>query len=125
MATRSFVGTMLDESYGDFIAAWSGLTKTTDDVGNALHLDPRIFGATDRSIQITGTTGVGGTIVIQGSNQVVPTNWDTLTDAAGDPLSFTAVGLRQILEATAWIRPAVTAGDGNTLFVATLYAAKR
>lgn len=66
----------------------------------------------DRSVQVTGTFGVGSTLYIEGSNDGV--NWITLRDSNETPLSFTAADLAVILEPTAYIRPRVSGGDANT-----------
>ena len=59
----------------------------------------------ERSVQVgaTGDTFNAGTILIEGSNDGVL--WTTLRDPQGVALSFTAAGLKQVLEATAFIRP--------------------
>lgn len=79
----------------------------------------------DWSVQISGTFGAGGTIVLEGSNQSTPTTWNTLSDPAGAALSFTAADLKQALQLTRWVRPRVTAGDGTTALVAQIYAGRR
>lgn len=66
----------------------------------------------DRSIQVLGTFGSGGTIVWEGSND--GTNYVTLTDPQGNALSFTSASLEQVSEITRFARPRVTAGDGTT-----------
>lgn len=66
----------------------------------------------DRCVSVTGTFGAGGTLVIQGSND--NTNWFTLNNAQSAALSFTASGLKQVVELPRYIRPSVTAGDGTT-----------
>jgi hypothetical protein len=67
----------------------------------------------DRTVQVVGTFGAAGSVTLQGSNDG-GTTWATLTDPQGAALTFTATGLRQILELPHMIRPAVTAGDGTT-----------
>ena len=60
----------------------------------------------DRSVQvgITGDNFNAGTVVIEGSND--GTTWTTLFAAAPlAALSFTAAGLKEIVEMTAYIRP--------------------
>lgn len=74
----------------------------------------------DRSIQITGTFGAGGSVTIQGSNDGGVT-WATLTDPLGNPLTFTAAGIQRVTETTEQIRPNVTAGDGTTSLNAYLF----
>ena len=72
----------------------------------------------DRSVQVSGTFGAGGTVVIEGSNN--GTNWITLTDQLGTALSFTGADIAPIMEVTRYIRPRVTAGDGTTAIVVTM-----
>lgn len=91
---------------------WSGLLN--GDSGDAYERPDY----SDRSVQVTGTFGTGGTIVLEGSND--GTNYKTLTDPQGNPLSFTAAALEQVQELTRYVRPRVTAGDGTTSLVATL-----
>lgn len=67
----------------------------------------------DKSVQVSGTFGVGGSCTIKGSNDA-GTTWFPLTDPGGAALTFTAAGLKQILENPEMIRPEVTAGDGST-----------
>src|SRR3989304_10340052 len=68
----------------------------------------------DKCVQLTGTIGAAGSITIQGSNELVPTNWFTLHKPDMTNLIFSAVGGFQILENPLWIRGLVTAGDGTT-----------
>jgi len=76
--------------------------------------DPVKFGSwQDRTVQITGTFGAGGSVTIQGSNDD-GSNWATLTDPLGNALTFTAAGMKQITELPILVRPSVTAGDGTT-----------
>lgn len=91
------------------VISWTPLTTTNAD-GSALEMP----GWADRSVQVLGTFGVGGTLVIEGSNEATPTNWHTLNDPSSAALSFTAAKTEGILEVTRWIRPRVTAGDGTT-----------
>lgn len=95
------------------IYTWSGLLNTDD--GAPVQMPD----FADRTVQIQGATGTGGTVVIEGS--VDGTNYVTLTDPQGNALSFTAVGrIEAIAEAVAYIRPRVTAGDGSTSFVVSM-----
>lgn len=66
----------------------------------------------DRSVQIVGTFGVGGSVTIEGSND--GTNFVALTDPQGNAITKTAAGLEAIAELPRYIRPNVTAGDGTT-----------
>lgn len=97
---------------------WETLT-TTNDTGQALQMG----GSTIRSVQITGTFGAGGTVVLEGSND--GTNYVTLTDPQGNALSKTAAGIEAIQEITRYIRPRVTAGDGTTDLDVTMLVVRR
>lgn len=74
----------------------------------------------DRSVQVVGTFGAGGSVTIQGTNDGV--TWVTLTDPLGNALTFTAAGLKQIAELSYHIRPVVTAGDGTTAIDVWMHA---
>lgn len=71
----------------------------------------------DKSVQVTGTFGAGGSIQIEGSNDG-GTTWAILngpiTDGGSTQLVFTSADLRQILENAQLVRANVTAGDGTT-----------
>lgn len=87
---------------------WTPLTTTNADGEKVGMADYQ-----DRTIQVLGTFGTGGSVTIQGSNDD-GTTWATLTDPLGNNLTFTAAGMKQITELPQYIRPNVTAGDGNT-----------
>lgn len=72
----------------------------------------------DRTVQVTGTFGAGGTCIVEGS--LDGTNWFQLKDTTGTLISFTAAGLKPVLEYTTHIRFNVTAGDGTTSLVGIL-----
>lgn len=76
----------------------------------------------DRTAQVTGTFGVGGTVIVEGSLDPAqtPTNWFQLKDFSNTALSFTAAGLKPILENVLHVRFRVTGGDGTTSLVGTL-----
>ena len=66
----------------------------------------------DRTVQVSGTFGVGGSVQIEGSLDGV--NWAPLTDPQGNTLAFNAAKLETVMELAVYIRPVVTAGDGST-----------
>lgn len=74
----------------------------------------------DRSVQVSGTFGVGGAVTIEGTND--GTNWATLTDLRGTPLVITAASIVMVAEITLQIRARVTAGDGTTSLDVVLMA---
>lgn len=103
------------------VRQWTPLTTTNADGSPVSYASNAHAGAV--TVQVTGTFGVGGTVVIEGSND--GTNYVTLNDAGGAALSLTAAGLKAIRELPAYIRPRVTAGDGTTSLTVTLAAMKR
>jgi hypothetical protein len=86
---------------------WETLTTTNAD-GDPVEMP----GHSDRSVQVVGTFGSGGTVDIEGSND--GSTWAILTDPQGNALSFTAAGLEAVAELTRYIRPNVSAGDGTS-----------
>lgn len=75
----------------------------------------------DRSVQVIGTLGAGGSVNIQGSND--GSTWATLNDPASVPLATMGVGIKEILENTQFVRPVVVGGDGTTSITVILTAA--
>lgn len=71
-----------------------------------------LSGFADKTVQVSGTFGVGGSVTIQGSNDGA--NWNTLTDPLGNDLIFTAAEIAVIAQNPLHVRPIVTAGDGTT-----------
>ena len=66
----------------------------------------------DMAIQVSGTFGAGGTVIMEGSvDKAVAA---PLNDPLGNPISITTAGAIQILENMRFLRPRVTAGDGTT-----------
>ena len=124
MATRVVVITpSTPEDYNNHVAVWAGLLNGDD--GAPIKMP----GSADRSVQYTGTFGAGGSIQLEGSNDVVavgsvPANWFLLSNPQGTTGAKTAAGIVQIEEATAWVRPRVTAGDGTTALQANLFLKK-
>jgi hypothetical protein len=76
----------------------------------------------DKSIQVIGTFGDAGAVVIEGSNDPDLSEFVTLNDAQGNPLSVTLAKLETILENVYAIRPRVSAGDGTTSLTVFLVA---
>jgi hypothetical protein len=95
---------------------WANLTDGGPDSGQPVQRPALV----DRTVQVTGTFGSGGTVVFEGSNDGV--NYYTLTNPLGTAISVTAAGISQVMEATAWMRPRITAGDGTTSLTVTVCA---
>jgi hypothetical protein len=101
-----------------FVAQWTPMTNSGSDVGTPIE-NP---GYADRSVQVTGTFGAGGSVRLEGSND--GTNYAALTDPQGNALDITTAKVEQIMELTRYIRPRVTAGDGTTSLTVTVMASK-
>lgn len=116
MATRNATnaGVAPVDTIGEMYAlTWTGLLN--GDVGDAQGYAE----FADKSVQVHGTFGVGGSITFEGSND--GTNWFPLTDLQGNAITKTAAALEHISEATVFVRPHVTAGDGTTSLTAILF----
>ena len=96
-----------------FINTWA--TMANGDTGKPVQLP----GYGDKSIQVTGTFGSGGSCTLEGSND--GTNYFALTNPTGTTIAVTAAGLVAVTEACLWVRPHVTAGDGTTALVAVVF----
>lgn len=77
----------------------------------------------DRTVQVTGTPGAGGTLVIRGSNDGL--TYDDMRDVFGNTISATGSKLITLTEVPIWIRPEVTGGDGTTSFNVAVAAVGR
>ena len=89
-----------------FVSRWEALQNGDD--GEPL----KFVQYTDKSVQVYGTFGVGGSLRFEGSND--GTNWAVLTDPQGNDLNLTTSKIEMVTEATLYVRPVVTAGDGTT-----------
>lgn len=94
------------------LLAWSSMAN--GDVGESRSLSRYA----DRSVQVAGTFGVNGVIVIEGTND--GSTWVTLKDEAGSELRFTTAGLSYIASPTTYTRPRVVSGDGSTSLTVTM-----
>lgn len=115
MATR-VVATAIQQSDRVVQFKWTGLLNGDD--GEAI--DWAVFA--DRSVQVVGTFGAGGSVRIEGSND--GTNFVALTDPQGNALDITAAKIEQLQELALKVRPRVTAGDGSTNLTVLLLARK-
>jgi len=94
--------------------SWTPLTFTGLDSG----APAGNFSGADRSVQVEGTFGAGGNVVIEGSNDGV--NYETLNDHLGNALNITAKGIKSVDQICRYVRPRVTAGDGTTSLTITM-----
>ena len=71
----------------------------------------------DRTVQVTGCFNAG-TIVIEGSND--GSTYANLTDPSAGAASFTAAGIKQLVEAPLFVRPKVVANGAATDVAVTM-----
>src|SRR5687767_12028893 len=113
MATRTYTAAR-QESMGDDVQVvrWDGLLQSSTDDGTPF----KSPGWADRSVQVLGTLGTGGSVRMEGSNVASPgaSDWAPLTDPQGNALDITSLKIESVSELTLWIRPRITAGDGTT-----------
>lgn len=96
------------------LVTWTGLLNGDD--GSPVNLSD----FPDRTIQILGTFGTGGSVNFEGSNN--NTNWEILTDPQGNAITKTAASMEFVTETPLWVRPRVTAGDGTTSLTVIMFA---
>ena len=95
MATIAGVGEWIAK--GVHSTKWSSLTSGDVAAAQANSYLP------NKSIFVTGTLGTS-TVLIQGSNATSAAgSYFTLTDSAGNSLSFTASGADEVVQNTRWI----------------------
>ncbi len=113
MATIPATRRVIEANYSNYvIREWPGLALSDD---GDVQLCPAIG---DRTIQVSGTFGVGGSVRILGSLDGMV--FAPLTDPQGNPLDFVQAKLETIMELVPYIRPQVTGGDGTTNLKVTL-----
>jgi hypothetical protein len=94
------------------VATWPNMPNGED--GQPLE----IANMADRSVQVHGTFGAGGSLRIEGS--LDGDNFFVLTDPQGNALDITTAKIEAISELARFIRPRVTAGDGTTNLTVTI-----
>lgn len=115
MATRAVTPTYAPNGQGNgVLVEWTGLLNGDD----GTPFEGVDFA--DRTVQIGGTFGTGGSITLQGSNN--GSQWDALTDPQGNAITKTAAGLEVVAENPRYVRPIVTAGDGSTSLSVRIWA---
>lgn len=113
MATIAATRRTIDANFSNYvIREWAGLGLGDD---GATELLPPIG---DRTVQVSGTFGVGGSVRLLGSLDGV--EFAPMTDPQGNPLDFVQGKLESVMELVPYIRPLVTAGDGSTNVRVTL-----
>ncbi len=105
MATKS-IASRVSIATQTWLVAWNACAN--GDTGTPYELNDEA----DNCFSVDGTFGVGGSVTLEGSND--GSHYYTLHDPQGNNLTFTAAGMKQILETPRYVRPHVTAGDGTT-----------
>lgn len=90
------------------VYSWTPMTFSGTDVGAPIEMP----GSADRTVQVTGTPGTGGSVRIEGSMDGV--TYAVLSDPQGNALDITTLKIETIMELVRYIRPRITAGDGST-----------
>lgn len=99
------------KTFGDtgvHVYRWTPMTHTGSDVGAPIEMP----GSADRTVQVTGTLGTGGTVRIEGS--LDGSTYHVLSDPQGNALDINSLKIETIMEIVRYIRPRVTNGDGTT-----------
>lgn len=95
-----------------WLVTWGPLAN--GDVGDPVQM-PEFA---DKSVQVTGTFGTGGSVAVEGDNEpytsYTAANFVALRDPSSTTIAITAAGAKAVLENTVLVRPHVTAGDGTT-----------
>jgi hypothetical protein len=108
-----------DTNLGD--TGVDGWLFTWSNIGNADTPMPISFaGYADKSFQAEGTFG-GTTVSFTGSNDSV--NFHNLRDPAATTIAMTSADLKEVLEHTLYMKPALTGGSGSSI-TATLFVRK-
>jgi hypothetical protein len=90
------------------IFQWDNLALNDD--GDVLE-SPKLA---DKTVQVYGTFGAGGKVILEGTCNLTSPVWAQMHDPQGNLLDFTSSTIRQVLENPLKIRPRVTTGDGTT-----------
>lgn len=95
-------------SQGIVKVEWSGMA--TGDTITAFQ--PKWAHPVSGSIQFSGTFG-GATVTLEGSND--GTNYATLKDMVGAPISMTSAGIVEFTSTVQHVRPAISGGTGDSV----------
>lgn len=120
-----------DQGLDGYLVQWGPMTftDTVVGVGPSFNVGGTVFstgggfiaGYADKTIQVEGTFGAGGSVVLEGTNDGNPNHYRPLTNPQGTPIALTAAGLQALTEAVIWVRARVTAGDGTTALTASVF----
>lgn len=118
MATRNPTVTFVGND--TIVFSYGGMLNGDD----GAPISPNHSNYADRSVEVFGTFGVGGSVTVEGAPDPGST-YAALRNASSVTLAITAAGHEQILEVPAFTRPRVTAGDGTTSLTVVITCRKR
>lgn len=87
----------------------------------------QLAGYADKSIQVSGTYGAGGSVACEGTNDGNAAHFEPLTDPSQTIITITSAStthIKSVTEAVVWVRPHVTAGDGTTALTVSIFFRK-
>lgn len=114
MATKPY--TEIPQGSQIKIIKWTGLSN--GDTG----LPYPVFRQTERSVQVYGTFGVGGKVIIEGSNDDSSSiTYATLKDPQGNILEISVPKIEKISECSLVIRPKVVGTSLTNLTVVMIF----
>jgi hypothetical protein len=112
MATiKPTIEQFVDGDTGTIRVTWANMAN--GDVGQPV----KYTMCPDRSVQLAGTLGAGGSARWEGSNDEI--NYVVLTDPQANALDFTSLKIETVMEVPLSSRPRITAGDGTTSLTVT------
>ena len=89
---------------------WQDFNTTDTEVGVLVSGATGVIGC----MQVSGTFG-GATVTLQGSTD--NSDFRTLLDLSGNPITFTSAGIRDFSTAAPYVRPIATGGTGDNVSV--------
>ncbi len=99
-----------DEVRGQKLYTWTGIGTNGATLG-----DPVDAVGQRAVVQLPDATNINGrTVTLEGTNELVPTNYTTLKDEGGNAVSFTAAGIFVISMLPKWVRSKTTGSTSST-----------
>jgi hypothetical protein len=109
----------LGQAFADYqMFTWTPLTTANSDGQPAQYT-----GSAERTIQVSGTFGAGGTVIWEGT--LDGTNWFQVKDPSSTLISFSAGGLKAILEDPIFVRPRISSGGDGTTAITCIMKVRR
>ena len=103
-----------DSAHGCWVIQWTGLGIGDD--GEPYYAPDY----PDKSVQVEGSDGTGGQLLLEGTNEPNPTNYSPLRDQSGNNIQVMAGTVRTVFPNVHALRPRVIGGDGGTSYTVSL-----